>query len=245
MVSGQHLARRVLTRAMETALDRRWAGFDGSMVPSRGQAEVKRRLRSVTARTTQTPTYRSAARRSWDPSGRHKRPAPASRRRRGPVALRPRLWPGWLLSRCERYGRAVYQACQASPGGLLQVLEEPPRGRTCIADPGQLVRQPLRSGRVAPELEVIVPEKPLSSDHARISQVPVHQDRHVAQQMLHRPPHPHFNSGVQLAEPRSEPRLPTACVSHRPAPRPSWLPPQRWRDSTARRGTQPSRRSRA
>ncbi len=48
----------------------------------------------------QTPTYLSAARRSWGPSWRQQRPVQASRRRRGPVALRSRLSPGGLLSRC-------------------------------------------------------------------------------------------------------------------------------------------------
>src|SRR5688500_9647187 len=62
---------------------------------------------------TQTPTYLSAARRSWGPSWRQERLAAASRRRRGPVALRPRLSPGGLLSRSDatvgRWTRAVKQ----------------------------------------------------------------------------------------------------------------------------------------
>jgi hypothetical protein len=32
------------------------------------------------------------------------------------VALRPRLSPGGLFSRCNGYAKAVSQGCQASPG---------------------------------------------------------------------------------------------------------------------------------
>jgi hypothetical protein len=72
----------------------------------------------------------------------------ASRRRRGPVALRPRLSPGWLLSRCGNYGRALYQGCQANPGvsawcagpiyfpgGFVFFSEQPPT-RFSLGDPG-------------------------------------------------------------------------------------------------------------
>jgi hypothetical protein len=48
------------------------------------------------------------------------------------MALRPRLSPGGLLSRCGPYGRAVYQACQASPC----VEPEVSRG-TVLVNPNQ------------------------------------------------------------------------------------------------------------
>jgi hypothetical protein len=75
------------------------------------QAEFKRRHRSSrTGQRKRRATFRQlgdlgsfvASAGTWA----------ASRRRRGPVALRPRLSPGGLLSRCDRYGRAGYRKRQ-------------------------------------------------------------------------------------------------------------------------------------
>jgi hypothetical protein len=71
------------------------------------------------------------------------------------VALRPRLSPGGLLSRCGRYGRAGYRDCQSGSG----VEPETWRGAVRVnpaARLGALQTQPRRKGEVpAPAYRLI------------------------------------------------------------------------------------------
>jgi hypothetical protein len=86
---------------------------------------------------SETPSHPSAARRSWVLRGAS---SPASRRKPGSVALRPRLWPGVRLSRRRRrgYDTTPYLGCQRMRRGP-RALRRPPAGLG-EPDPGAVQR---------------------------------------------------------------------------------------------------------
>ena len=84
----------------------------------------------------------------------------------------------------------------------------------CVAHAGQILRPIPGTGRISTKLEVVAPEKAISGDGSGIGKPPMHENRHVAEELLDRKPDTTLDARIQLAQAWSKSCLSSTRFRH-------------------------------
>ena len=88
------------------------------------------------------------------------------------------------------------------------------RWNRCVAHARQILRPIPGTWRIPAELEVVAPEKTISGDGSGIGKPPMHENRHVAEQLFDRKPDTTLDSRIQLAQAWSKSCLSSTRFRH-------------------------------